>query len=76
MGTKRPTIQRHHITYGGLKDQPPELVVKIYKGEHMLITKLGWRTNISRGFIKALKKWIEENEEDAIDLDAEQQPQP
>ena len=60
---KTPPIQRHHINY----DQ--EETVDIYKGEHYLLTKLNRQTkNISKGFIKCLKLWIEENEHKAKDV--------
>lgn len=63
MPKKKLIINRHHISYD------PEVVVKIWKGEHMLITRMGWRKNISKGFIRCLKKWIKENECNAKDLD-------
>lgn len=59
---KKTVTQNHHISYD------PEVLVTVYKGEHMLLTRLQWRTKISKGFVKALKKWIEENEQHAVEL--------
>jgi len=59
-----PVIQCHHITY------EPERTVMIYKGEHMILTRLQWqKKNISKGFITALKLWIKENKDKAVELD-------
>lgn len=57
-------IQRHHISY------KPEIIVKIYKGEHELLTKLDrYEVNtVSKGFIRALKSWIALNEHRAEEL--------
>lgn len=59
---RRPVIQPHHISY------EPEVVVKVYKGEHMLLTKLGWRKRISKGFIQALEDWLTKHKAKAEDL--------
>ena len=60
---KRIVIQTHHISY-----EDPEVKVRIYKGEHMILTKLSWRKKVSKGFVKALKMWIQENEAKAVEL--------
>ncbi len=61
---KEQQIQRHHISYN------PEVVVKIYKGEHWAITILNRRKkNMSVGFLRCLKEYIKEHEKEAIDLD-------
>ena len=52
---KLPVIQKHHISY------EPERVVYVYKGEHMLLTRMQWRKRVSFGFIKALAQYIDEN---------------
>ena len=68
---KKQIIQTHHISYGS--DSEPEITVKIYKGEHWAITVLNRRKkNMSRGFLLCLKKYINEHEKDAIDLDAQE----
>jgi hypothetical protein len=59
---KKPVIQRHHISY------EPEVVVPIYKGEHLWITRLWWRKHISKGFIKCVKHWLALNEDKGEDL--------
>jgi len=61
---KKQVIQGHHISY------EPEVIVKIYQGEHWAITQLNRRTkNISKGFLRCLQTFINEKEEIAIDLD-------
>lgn len=60
--TRKTVIQTHHITY-----DPPRTVT-IYKGEHMLLTRLQWRKRISTGFIEALEQWISDNKGAAIPL--------
>lgn len=58
-----PVTQEHHISYD------PEVVVKIYKGEHWLLTQLQRRTrHISKGLIKSLKVWLALNEDKAVQL--------
>ena len=57
-------IQRHHITYD------PEWIVSLYKGEHFICTQLQRRTHVSKGFVIALDKWLADNRNRAIDLDA------
>lgn len=60
--TRRTVIQDHHISYD------PEVKVRVFKGEHMILTRLGWRRKVSKGFVEALKIWISENESKAVDL--------
>jgi len=58
-------IQQHHISYN------PEVKVTVFKGEHEILTKMHWyeKNSVSEGFITALKTWITENEDRAIDLE-------
>lgn len=58
-------IQKHHISY-----DPPETVT-VFQGEHYILTLIDRyeRKSVSKGFIKALKLWIKNNEWRAIDLD-------
>ena len=67
--SSKPVIQTHHLVYENLAHKQKEIKVKIYKGEHLLLTNLGWRNKISKGFIKALKQWIVLNEDKGVDLD-------
>lgn len=60
---KLPVIQKHHITYN------PERTVHIYKGEHMLLTRLQWRKRLSEGFIESLIHFINTNSHKAINLE-------
>ena len=63
-------IQTHHLEYQR-KDEVSEKegkTVRLYKGEHWAITQMQRRKRISKGFLKALRHWIREVEENAIDL--------
>jgi hypothetical protein len=55
-------VQDHHVSYD------PEVKVRVYKGEHMILTRLSWRKKISMGFIKALEQWINEKRLEAVEL--------
>jgi len=59
---RKQVIQQHHICYD------PETTVKLYKGEHWIITQLQRRKKVSKGFITALKVWLALNEDRAEDL--------
>jgi hypothetical protein len=64
---KRPTgpvIQAHHISYD------PEVVVKLRKCEHLVLTRLQWycKKQVSRGLITALKVFIALNEDKAKEV--------
>ena len=73
MGKRRykgvSAIQRHHLEYqeGEFKDKVGETVL-LYAGEHHLITRMQWRKHISKGFLKALRYWIDSVENDAVEL--------
>jgi len=59
----KPIVQQHHISHD------PEVTVKIFKGEHWLLTQLQRRTkHVSKGFITSLKVWIALNEEKAEEV--------
>ena len=59
---KKKVIQNHHISYD------PEVTVKIFKGEHWILTQLQRRKNISKGFVQSVKVWLALHEDDAQDL--------
>lgn len=62
----KQVIQTHHVFY------EPEIVTRIYKGQHFMITNLNRTTkNISLGFIHCLLKWLDESILKAKDLDKE-----
>lgn len=46
----------------------PEITVRVWKGEHLLLTWLLRRKRISKGFIVALKDWLSKNEKYAEEL--------
>jgi hypothetical protein len=60
--TRKIIVQDHHVSYD------PEVKVRVYKGEHMILTRLSWRKKISMGFIKALEVWINEKRLEAVEL--------
>ena len=66
---KKKVIQNHHLIYSSEKHKQEEVVEKVYKGEHFLLTRLSWMKNISKGFIKSLKLWILLNEDKAEELE-------
>jgi hypothetical protein len=45
-------IQTHHISYD------PEVTVRVFKGEHFILTLIGRRKRISQGFCEALEVWL------------------
>lgn len=59
---KKKQFVVHHISY------KPERTVNIYHGEHMILTRLQWRNKVSKGFIQALKEWIDEHRKMATEL--------
>ena len=63
-------IQEHHLEYQR-KDEVEKKqgkTVLLWKGEHWAITQLQRRKKISKGFIEALKYWVSQNEESAVEL--------
>ena len=57
-------VNRHHVSYD------PEITVDIFGGEHRIITlmeRYGKKT-VSKGFIRCLKLFIAEKEENAVEL--------
>lgn len=61
----KQVTQKHHISYD------PEIVVTLYQGEHWTITVLNRRKkNMSKGFLRCLKEYIAQHEDQAVDLDA------
>lgn len=65
----KPVIQKHHIIYENEKHKQKEEIVRIYKGEHFILTQLQRRKNISKGFVKHMKVWLALNEDRTKDLD-------
>lgn len=55
-------IQPHHISYD------PEIIVKVWQGEHWILTQVNRRKKISKGYIEALKQWILVHEDVAEEL--------
>lgn len=61
-------MQEHHVQYASLDGKIPEIVVKVWKGEHWLLTWMNRRKRISKGFIFSLKYFIEKQEKYAEEL--------
>lgn len=61
-------VQTHHIQYRSLDGSVPDITVRVWKGEHFIVHLLGRRKRISKGFIVALKDWLEKNEKHAEEL--------
>lgn len=61
-------VQPHHVQYASLDGKTPEIVVRVWKGEHWLLTWMNRRKRISKGFIFSLKFFIEKNEKYAEEL--------
>lgn len=59
---KKTVKQNHHISYH------PEIVVRVYKGEHWILTQLQRRKRFSKGFMKALKAFLAIYEDSAVKL--------
>jgi hypothetical protein len=55
-------IQEHHISYD------PEITVRIWKGEHWILTQIQRQKTHSKGFIKALKVYIALHEDNVIEV--------
>ena len=47
-----------------------KIIVKIFKGEHLILTRLGWtKSSPSKAFLRLLRDYITDHMGDAIDLD-------
>ena len=70
MVSKKRIINKHHTSYGNPETGDPEVIVKVYKGEHLIITRLGWtKAPPSKAFLVLLKEYIAKHENDAVDLE-------
>jgi len=69
--SKVRVTQRHHIVYPTELHPEQECVVRIYKGEHKILTDMQrfLRKTTSQGFCKALKAWLAINEDRAVNLE-------
>lgn len=65
---KKTVIQTHHIRYPNPQTREEGWTVRIYKGEHFLLTMLARRKKVSFGFVAALREWLRENEGHAKQL--------
>lgn len=58
----KTVIQNHHIA------RVPEIIVRIFKGEHWILSQIERRKNFSKGFMTALKVIIALEENNAKEL--------
>jgi hypothetical protein len=67
---KKRVTQRHHIVYGCPDHPEQEKIVRIYKGEHEILSKMNLytRKSVSRGFLAALAIFIVMNSDRAEDI--------
>jgi len=67
---KKRVIQSHHIIYAAPDHPEQEVIVKLFKGEHLMATRLQWycRRRVSKGLIKLMKVFIAINEDRAEDI--------
>lgn len=65
MAKKPRQTQKHHRSYD------PEIIEKIFKGEHFILSKMGimCRKTVSQGFLRCLTKFLYENMDRAIELE-------
>jgi hypothetical protein len=68
--TKQRVNQGHHLIYPSKEHPEQEVIVKITKGEHAIMSRISWYTKsfVSKGFIKALKHWIVLNQDRAQEI--------
>ena len=67
---KARVIQAHHIIYAAPDHPEQEVIVRLFKGEHLMATRLQWycRRKVSRGLIKLMKVFIALNEDRAEEI--------
>jgi len=60
---RKAGIQTHHICY------EPEVLAKMWTGEHWIMGQLLRRKKVSAGFVKCVKLWLWFHKHDAVDLE-------
>lgn len=65
-----PGISGHHIVYPSPEHPEQEVVVRVRKSEHLVLTRMSWycRKTVSRGFIKALDVFLALNRDRAVEV--------
>ena len=60
----------HHIIYPSTEHPEQEVVVRVRKCEHLVLTRIQWYTKktVSKGFIKALRIFVALNEDRAKEV--------
>ena len=59
-------VQKHH------RSRDPEIIEKVFKGEHWILVQLERRRYLSKGFLRCLKQYVLDREDQAIDLEEEE----
>ncbi len=68
---KKPMItQAHHCIYGSDEHPEQEVVVRVRKCEHRVLSLLSWycKKTVSKGLVKAIKIWVAVNEDRAVEV--------
>jgi hypothetical protein len=67
---KKRVIQNHHQIYSAVDHPEQERIVKVFKGEHEILSKMQMytRKRVSRGFISSLALFIVLNSDRAEDI--------
>ena len=68
---KKRVIQRHHQIYASVDHPEQERIVRVFKGEHEILSKMQryTRKRVSRGFLSSLALFIVLNYDRAEDLE-------
>jgi hypothetical protein len=67
---KKRVIQKHHQIYAAVDHPEQEKIVRVFKGEHEILSKMQMytRKRVSRGFISSLALFIVLNSDRAEDI--------
>jgi hypothetical protein len=68
--TKKPVVQLHHIIYGSPDHPEQEVMVKVFKGEHLIASRLRWytRKRLSLGLVQDLDVFLALNRHRAEEI--------
>ena len=67
---KKRIVNKHHIVYPSPDHPEQEKVVKVFKGEHEILTKINLytRKEVSVGFLSALSIFVALNSDRAVEI--------
>lgn len=68
---KKRIVNRHHLIYSSEDHPEQEWVEKLFKGEHLALSRLIWwtRKSISKGLIRSLEFFILRNKDRAKEIE-------